>query len=317
MPINNTVQKVSKSRDNSQIEPSSELIEKCCQGNAIALKEFFEIYSQDIYNFPLKVFHLDEEAASDFFLYAYERLANGSRLRSFQGRSSFRTWFYAVLRNLVIDWMRTLRELDTVDVNRNSDWDNEFDLISNVIDPRSIKSEEKNAVANFYKKLSFIPIEMRVVLKLSYVYYLDMSSEEIEYLSARSNIPKDQIMHKIFELRHELSEKEVKNLASEDKITSLYLSILELKAKKGKLEKFVAKQSITDDSYVAELERIGQSIHKKYEQRKRLLYKKNRGHFMVRTPYKKVANLIKTSEGNVSVQMMRIMERLRELSYTG
>ena len=98
-------------------ELSWDLIERCGKGEPEALEVFFQIYSPEIYNFPIKVFHLDEDAASEFFLYAYKHLSKGKRFRSYQRRARFRTWFYAVLRNLVIDWMRTLREIEIVDVN--------------------------------------------------------------------------------------------------------------------------------------------------------------------------------------------------------
>jgi len=48
-----------------------ELVRRCGEGDRAALTDFFERFSKDIYNFPLKVFHLDEDAASEYYLYAY------------------------------------------------------------------------------------------------------------------------------------------------------------------------------------------------------------------------------------------------------
>ena len=294
-------------------EPSLELIESCAEGEAKALKTFFESYSKEIYNFPLKVFHLDEDAASEFFLYAYKRLEDGSRFRSYQRRSSFRTWFYTVLRNLVIDWMRTLRELETVDINVSQDKEQEFDPLANTVDPRSLMKEEDETAPRLYERLGSISLEMRATLKLAYIYYLDLEEEELEFLSQRSGLPVSKLTEELLELKHELSEKELRNISAEDKITSLYLSIIQLNVKKGHLENTIRKQSMPDDSKARELERTEHSIDKKSQQRKRLLEKRGRGHFVVRTPYRHVAYFLKTSEGNVSVQMMRILEHLRDI----
>ena len=95
----------------TDVDELRELVRRCGHKDREALQDFFERFSRDIYNFPMKVFHLDEDAASDFYLYAFERLKDGGRFQSFEGRSSFRTWFYTVLRNLVIDWMRTVAKL--------------------------------------------------------------------------------------------------------------------------------------------------------------------------------------------------------------
>ncbi len=301
---------VRQTEENSEFDPA--LIELCGQGDAAALKKFFDLYAQDIFNFPLKVFHLDEDAASDFFLYAYERLEDGMRFRSFQNRSSFRTWFYTVLRNLVIDWMRTIREVDTVQAkSRTSNGEQEFDLIANTPDPKSLHNDNES-LTQFHEYLGRLPLEVRTILKLSYIYYLDLETAELEYLCRRKGCSQSQLLENLMSLRHELSEKELKNIAQEDKITSLYLKTLELKSKREQVEQRVNQQAVTETAQLDELERLQHAIEKKREQRRKLLQKKDRGRFIVRTPYKQVADFVGTSEGNISVQMMRIMERLRD-----
>lgn len=287
-----------------------EMVRLCGEGDSAALKAFFERFSEDIYNFPLKVFHLDQDAASDFFLYAFERLKTGGRFRSFQGRSTFRTWFYTVLRNLVIDWMRTIREIDTVNVTRTDEKGNEFRLIENTPDPRSMSSEDQSVILAFKSQLADLPIDLRLIFKLSYIYYLDLSEDELDYLSEKSGQAPAELVRLIAGLKHRLSEKELKNIGSEDKITSLYLAILELKSKREKILTAAAQPGgeIPDP---AELARIEKSIEKKYQQREKLLVKKSRGHFIVRTPYKHIASLLQIPEGSVSVQMMRVLERIR------
>lgn len=300
-------------RSIQESEEISELVGKCGTGNKQAIRDFFDRFAEDIYNFPIKVFHLDADAASDFFLYAFERLRDGQRFRSFRGRSSFRTWFYTVLRNLLIDWMRTIREVQTVSLNGGASGDTR--MIENAPDPRSMKNVlYKNLLDSFWQGLHELGIELRVIFKLSYIYYLDLSEDELRFLADRSGKTPEEIQKFLVDLKNDLADKEIKNLGSEDKITSLYISILELKGKKEKLMLKTGQEQLPQmtgtDSY--ELEKIERSIEKKYQQRERLLEKKEKGHFIVRTPYKYITGLLDIAEGSVSVQMMRAVEKLRE-----
>ncbi|MCB1308610.1 MAG: sigma-70 family RNA polymerase sigma factor [Leptospiraceae bacterium] len=302
----------------TDVDELRELVRRCGHKDREALQDFFERFSRDIYNFPMKVFHLDEDAASDFYLYAFERLKDGGRFQSFEGRSSFRTWFYTVLRNLVIDWMRTVREIETIQVTRYDDSGNEYSLIENTADPRSVVSEvDENIIQHFHQALSTMPLELRSVFKLSYIFYLELSRAELQYVAERSGRAPEDVLRSVARLRHQLSEKELKNISAEDKITSLYLSVIDLKNRRDRLITRIAttdsEASLSaDGSRQAELEQVERSIRKKYNQREKLLYKKHRGHFVVRTPYRYVAELLGIPEGSVSVLMMRANDRIRQ-----
>lgn len=301
-------------------EPSSkvaELVARCGQGDSDALKEFFETYSGDIYNFPVRVFHLDEDAASDFFLYAFERLKEGNRFRSFQGRSSFRTWFYTVLRNLVIDWMRTIREIQTVNFSRVDEHGNEFRMIENTPDPATSREPEFEQESVLIDALSGLSMELRLIFKLSYIYYLDLDNEEFMVLQEKSGKSPGEILTFLAELKNILSEKEMKNIDSEDKITALYTNIIELKNKRDRLQSSMSEKKLAETyeslSNEYEINRLERSIEKKYQQREKLLEKKEKGHFIVRTPYRYISELLGIPEGSISVQMMRALEKLRNL----
>ncbi len=288
-----------------------ELVRRCADGDREALKAFFDRYSEDIYNFPMKVFHLDQDAGSDFFLYAFERLRGGARFRSFQGRSSFRTWFYTVLRNLVIDWMRTIREVETVNVGRTDERGNEYRMIENAPDPRSLMDGDA-ADVNLPERLGQLSLELRVVFKLSYIYYMELDPEELAYAARKAGLAPEDLTRKLAQLRHALSSKELKNLGAEDKITALYLAILDLKGRRDRLAGALkADLSGAAPGDPEEIARLDRAINKKYQQRERLLQRKVRGHFIVRTPYRVIGDLLNIPEGSVSVQMMRALERVR------
>jgi len=271
------------------------LVRRCGNAEGEALGEFFERYSTDIYNFPIRVFHMDEDAASDFYLYALEHLRAGTRFRSFQGKSSFRTWFYSVLRNLVIDWLRVskFRRSDAALLPEQT--------------PAPQESEEEPFVHGWLSNLS---TEARILVKLAFVYYLELDEDDLAHIVTRSGMSRDQIVSRIRAFRDTLSERELANLASEDKITSLYVAILDLKARRERLK------SLPGQSESYEIERIDKAIEKKYAQRARLLVRRDKGHLVVRMPYREIASLLAMPEGSVSVTIMRAFDKLRELKKT-
>ena len=290
-----------------------ELVARCGRGDEEALALFFDRFAEDMYNFPIKVFHLDPDAASDFFLYAFERLREGNRFHSFQGRSSFRTWFYTVLRNLVIDWMRTIREVHTVNPTRTDSSGNETPMIE-ATPAREAPASDEEVLERFREAIESLGVELRTVFKLSYIYYLELRPQEIEYIRERSGWEMPAVLDYLARLKNDLAEREIRNLESEDKITSLYLSIAELKVRQDR----VKGDSALDLDRVAadfEGEKVERALRKKRDQRTKLLDKRAKGHFLVRTPYRHVTELLGVPEGSVSVQMMRALERIRERAF--
>ncbi len=283
------------------------LVKECGEAKEPALSRFFDLYSQDIYNFPVRVFHLTEDDASDYFIYAFERLKNGKRFKSFVGKSSFKTWFYSVLRNLLIDWQRTKRELKTQSVGKVNQEGKEYNTIEDEPDSLAEAKERASEVSNqFHSMLSGVKLESRVVFKLSFIYYLHLEPEEIQYICEKTGISKESLLVEILAIREGLAEREVENLKMEDKITALYLNILDLKDQKK------AKAQGDSVEAVYYRERLDHALQKKYEQRKKLLDKKQKGHFLVRTPYREIARILGISEGSVSVTLLRILEKMEK-----
>ncbi|MBE7410530.1 MAG: sigma-70 family RNA polymerase sigma factor [Leptospiraceae bacterium] len=283
------------------------LIQSCAEGNSESLKFFFEEYSEDIYNFPIKVFRLSEDEAGDFFLYAYERLKEGKKFQSFKGKSSFKTWFYSVLRNMLIDWKRSKRELKVHSINRINSEGEEYSLIENEPDNKFLEKENAYFVTDeFYKALSQIKIENRVIFKLSFIYYLYLEDDEIDYILNKTRKTKESLSQEILKIREILSDKEKENILSEEKITSLYTSIQRLKEIQNKEGKINFQDNLEYK------DKIESAISKKYEQIQKLLTKKQKGNLIARTPHKLVSEILEISEGNVSVALIRVIEILQK-----
>ena len=285
-------------------------MQRCGEKDPHALKEFFRLYSNDIYNFPLRVFHLDEDAASDFYLYAFERLKTGQRFKSFQGKSSFRTWFYTVLRNMLIDWMRTVHEVKTVEKQKSDDDSRNLQWIETVADPETERPDDSSFMEHFHQILTELPGDLKMVFKLVFIYYLDLEPEDWDYFKEQTGGNVTEIARRIAEQKNELAERSTGNQSHQDKITSLYLSILELKTKRSRLLAELETRNV-DPGEGAELDRIDHLIEKKQNQRDRLIQKRKKGHFVVRAPYRFVSDVLEIPEGSVSVMMSRIMDAFR------
>jgi len=86
----------------------SELIEMSLQGDKNALEELIHRHQAWIYNIALRmVWHPQdaEDVTQEILIKAVTRLA------SFKGSSSFRTWLYRIVVNHVIDMKRTKKEI--------------------------------------------------------------------------------------------------------------------------------------------------------------------------------------------------------------
>lgn len=283
------------------------LIQSCASGNPDALKRFFEEFSQDIYNFPIRVFHLDEDDASEFFIYAYEHLKSGKRFHTFVGKSGFKTWLFTVLRNMLIDWKRNKRELKIVsNVKINSDGV-EYYSIENEPDTKSVLQKEADIISSLFRNaLSEIKVENRIIFKIAYIYYLNLEAEDIEYLSNKLNIEKEELQKQIILIRDSLSDKEIQILKNEDKIVSIYMNIMELKQQQEKEKPIVFNDNLPN------YDKIQLSIEKKYAQRRKLIEKKNKGNFITRTPYRVIAKFLDIPENSVSISLQRVIEKIQK-----
>ena len=78
------------------------IIAACARGDPEARAAFQEGYGPLIYTFPVRIFHLPEEEASNFYLYVFEKARIFKRIKMFEGRNAiqFKTYLsYYVLRD--------------------------------------------------------------------------------------------------------------------------------------------------------------------------------------------------------------------------
>lgn len=289
-------------------ENLDELVASCGAGNLSSLQYFFEQYSMNIYNFPIRVFHLSEDDAGDFFIYAFERLKDGKKFKSYNRKSSFKTWFYTVLRNMLIDWKKTKHEVAFASAIKKNKEGSVYHTIEMEPDPRSQENLENQEDFNrIYRILGDLKLEQRVIFKLAYIFYLNLDKEEIEYLLQKSGLSQEELKIRIFKIRGELATKQEEDIILDSKLTYLHTKIKELEMKLN-LDKMG-----TEDEGNLNKSVISAQISKKKQQRNNLLSKKTKSKVPIRTPFKDLTELMNIKETTLSLLLTRIIQKLEVL----
>ena len=95
-------------------------------------------------------------------------------------------------------------------------------------------------------------------------------------------------------------------IKNEEKITSIYTSILELQELNSKQTQVKFNDNLPFEN------KYEMAIAKKLEQRKKLLEKKNKGLFLSRTPYKVISSLLGIPEGGISISLQRVIAKIQK-----
>src|SRR6185503_11418130 len=103
---------------NPDLEPQAEereLIQRCLATEPAAVTEFQNRFGELIYAFPIRVYRVPRDEAGDFYVFAFDKGRIFRRVKTFEGRISLRNYLLGfVLDNLVLEWKRTEREIETV-----------------------------------------------------------------------------------------------------------------------------------------------------------------------------------------------------------
>lgn len=287
-----------------------------------ALAQFFEILSDDIYNFPMRMFRFNEDEASEFYLYAFEHLRDGRKISSFQGKAKFTTWFYAVLRNLTIDFLRSQKDKVRFTTYLKADASGKMvDAIESVSDSREQNLFEEALFDQFKASLVSLSLQHRVLFKLAYAWYFELDAEELQYLCDLHKKPQSELLLQLTELKKVAHEKSVEVRELEEKLTANFQGISVLETK---VETFFRenpdidrrRESWSEEFYSASIPPqvidMIQSLMKKKKKQQNLLLHQKKSLLSIRVPYKDLGDLLHSTQGVLSVQLIRIVERLSQ-----
>lgn len=158
------------------------LIKKIKSGDKHAFSELVLQYEKRAFNFAYRILkdaHLAEDATQEAFLRVF------SKIDTFMGNSSFSTWFYTILNNICLDYLRKKsRQPDALSIPQTSADDEEYEL---QIEDKSAGPHEvlqkKDAAALLEKAIGLLSLEHRSVVILR-----DIEGREYEEIARILNI---------------------------------------------------------------------------------------------------------------------------------
>lgn len=144
-----------------------ELIEEILSGSDLALRQLHDRYINQVFQYAYTQtgdYHRAEEVTQDIM---YKMAAN---LADFQGRSSFKTWLFAIGRRVVIDYFRKYgKEAQTVEVDH--EFLDRFAQPDNV-EGKVMHNQLREQLLNGLKQL---PVDDRTVIYLRFMEGLSLS----------------------------------------------------------------------------------------------------------------------------------------------
>jgi RNA polymerase sigma factor (sigma-70 family) len=287
-----------------------------------ALAEFFEMFSDDIYNFPMRMFRFNEDEAGEFYLYAFEHLRDGRKISSFQGKAKFTTWFYAVLRNLTIDFLRSQKDKLRFTTYLKADASGKMvDAIESVSDTRDQNLYEEALFEQFSASLVSLTMPQRVLFKLAYAWYFEIDAEELDYICGLQKRSAAEVLTRLQDLKKIAHERSVEVRELEEKLTSNFqgISVLETRIQvffRENPDIDRKRENWSEDYFSAALPPqiidMIQTLMKRKKKQATLLMHQKKSLLTIRVPYKDLGDLLNSTQGVLSVQLIRIIEKLSQ-----
>jgi RNA polymerase sigma factor (sigma-70 family) len=297
-----------------------DLIRACVVGDGQARRTFQDEYGEDIYNFPVKIYGLPLEKAGDFYVYAFGKDRIFKRIRTFAGRNNiqFRTFLsYYVLKDLFLEWRRTVKELETISLNTPVGNIPQGDTVLEDLlpDPMAADTDEagtreEGPATAIWHSLS---PEERLDLKLLALLECDLDPEDIRLLANRSGRSIYETLVLIAEVQKKLMSKDEKASRLRDELDSVWgwirLRQTELREIDEKILLIVEQGEASDvEKLRIQKKTLEQTLAKRYRQRERIIEEIRK--LKLTTPYKDIARLLNTGVGTVGSRISRLRERL-------
>lgn len=168
------------------------LLERFLSGDEEAFKEIVERYQKMIYTIALKIIEDPDEAkdiAQRAFIQAFKKA------RSFEGRSSFKTWLYRIVINLSRNYLRDRKTHEPVE--------NYHHIYADKDQLETLCEAEKNRLVE--EAIKTLPHKQRLTLYLR--VYGGLSFKEIAHIMECAHATaKVNYHHAIYNLKDKLKE---------------------------------------------------------------------------------------------------------------
>jgi len=157
------------------------------------------------------------------------------------------------------------------------------------------------------------------LLKLAYAHFLDITKEELDWLVDKSAKPVEEVLNIISNLKEIGHNKSSEVRKIEDKLTSNYqtISLIENRINSFFVDNpgIIAERNEWDENYdhpdiPPEVIDFIRRLSKKKKKHANLLKIQEKSLLTTRVPYKELVPLLGSSEGVLSVQLLRVIEKL-------
>lgn len=278
------------------------LVAQCVAGDDGAIRRFQEAYGELVYGFPIRAYRVPADEAGDFYVFAFDSGRIFRRMRTFEGRTSLRAYLLGcVLDNLVLEWKRGLRAIDSVSLETIQEVGGA---------PEDNASPESGILAQLIDPLD---PEKALLVKLLYVEDFDLQPADIRLLARLSRRPVRDVLAGIERLRLIVREREARLKETEDALDSVQGWIRLYDRRLRELRESIETRRYQDgDERLAALQREHAELERKHAWRKRqraaLLARAHRR--KVTAPYRDIADLLNTSVGTLGSRIKRLREEL-------
>jgi DNA-directed RNA polymerase specialized sigma24 family protein len=263
-----------------------ELIQRCLAAEPEAIRLFQEKYGEIIYGFPIRVYRVPRDMAGDFYVFAFDKGRIFRRVQTFEGRIALRNYLLGfVLDNLVLEWKRGEREIETVPI----------EAIREIADDSPPLDE----------------MDEPAVLKLLHIEDCDLSPDDIRYIRKVSGRRVPEILAEIERMRSTVREREAGLKRVEDQLEGVHAWVQLYERRLRRIAADLASlppAATTAQSLREEQRELERKLKWRQRQRASLMERAQRR--KVTTPYKDIAALLGTTIGNIASQILRVRKEV-------
>lgn len=285
------------------------LIARCVSGDGDAARSFQETYGELIYGYPIRVYRTPVDEAGDFYVFAFQNGRIFRRLRTFEGRAPFRAYLLGfVLDDLVLEWKRAQRRIDTVSIEDIGELPNQEPSEVEAMNAGNGHARDQGSIDQL---LASLEPSKTVVFKLLHAEDCELTPDELRYLASVSQRTVPEVIATVDQLRATIRDREAALRGIEDNLDSVQAWIQLYQRRLRRIAEdlnSVQPGSRAADRLSEEKNELERKIERRVRQRDKLVGQAKRR--KVTAPYKDIAAVLNTTVGNVGSQIARLREEL-------
>lgn len=265
-----------------------DLAARCASGIEAAERELLTRHMQAIYWLPQRVFGAPEEELSGFLIFAIEKIRERDTLAKYapDKGARFSTWLGVVIRNLYIDYLRTIPD----DENGN------VELL-----PEMMPAQEERR-AEHTELIGQMQERCRVLFKLLLCDTFFLEPSELEWIAQESGKSLTDTARNVAELEDRLRERETGLQERYDRLAKAHYRIRRYQLQLNSLEHSSERPNT---EYSPAIEKLRAKLERGRREYEALSGELAGGGGIITAPYKELAVLLNTREGTLASNISR------------